>query len=122
MRHNRLSGTQHPHSLLLPSPLPSCLALQAAVDVVLGDSAVLSRQHCRIAYNFQLKKWQLLVEVRGLWWVGGLGAAHQPAVMGIHVSSTARVDNVSRQLCCSTHRARWQDAGMQQPSQLGVLG
>lgn len=39
------------------------LLLQAAVDVVLGDSAVLSRQHCRITYNFQTKKWQLVVEV-----------------------------------------------------------
>jgi hypothetical protein len=39
------------------------VTLQAAVDVVLGDSAVLSRHHCRIVYNFQAKKWQLLVEV-----------------------------------------------------------
>lgn len=39
------------------------LLLQAAVDVALGDSAVLSRQHCRITYNFQTKKWQLVVEV-----------------------------------------------------------
>jgi hypothetical protein len=37
--------------------------VQSAVDVVLGDSAVLSRQHCRITYNFSTKKWQLVVEV-----------------------------------------------------------
>lgn len=43
-------------------PIPWC-SPQAAVDVVLGDSPVLSRQHCRIVYNFQTKKWQLVVEV-----------------------------------------------------------
>jgi hypothetical protein len=48
---------------LLPLLLLLVSLLQAAVDVVLGDSAVLSRQHCRIIYNFTTKKWQLVVEV-----------------------------------------------------------
>jgi hypothetical protein len=49
--------------LTLPPPLLLLSLPQTAVDVVLGDSAVLSRQHCRITYNFQAKKWQLVVEV-----------------------------------------------------------
>jgi hypothetical protein len=39
------------------------LLLQTAVDVVLGDSPVLSRHHARILYNFVAKQWELLVEV-----------------------------------------------------------
>jgi hypothetical protein len=41
------------------------LLLQTAVDVVLGDSPVLSRHHARILYNFVAKQWELLVEVSG---------------------------------------------------------
>jgi len=47
-----------PLPTLSPSHTP-----QTAVDVVLGDTAVLSRQHARITYNFNTKKWQLVVEV-----------------------------------------------------------
>jgi len=34
------------------------------VDVELGESAVVSRQHAKIYYNFELKRWELAVEVR----------------------------------------------------------
>jgi hypothetical protein len=37
---------------------------QTPVDIVLGDASVLSRQHARIVYNFERKRWQLVVEVR----------------------------------------------------------
>jgi hypothetical protein len=40
------------------------MLLQTPVDVVLGDSPVLSRHHARILYNFVAKQWELLVEVR----------------------------------------------------------
>lgn len=53
-----------PLTLLLFVLLHVPLVLQAVVDVVLGDTPVLSRQHCRIIYNFHAKKWQLVVEVR----------------------------------------------------------
>jgi hypothetical protein len=70
------SANSEQGDLTLP-PLPLLLLSlpQTAVDVVLGDSAVLSRQHCRITYNFQAKKWQLVVEVGAQLAGAGDGAA-----------------------------------------------
>lgn len=51
------------------------LQLQASnLDVVLGDSAVLSRQHAKIYYNFELKRWELAVSVRDGAAAGGAAA------------------------------------------------
>eukprot|EP00775_Hariotina_reticulata_P003804 gene3804-4061_t len=45
-------------------PLLAGGCLQACqVDIELGESAVVSRQHAKIYYNFELKRWELAVEL-----------------------------------------------------------
>lgn len=83
-----------------PAYISAPHTLQTVVDVVLGDTAVLSRQHARIIYNFTAKKWQLVVEV----------SSNSSSSCSCSCSCSSSISS-SRGACRQPLHSRSQDAG-----------